>query len=357
MAGAARFMVEPQPRYRELQEDRWPVMVAPKADELLSSWLHRLALANGVAPRHFGDVLGAGGGMWSARLDLALPDRTCDFLYRQTGVARDRIAMMTLGSDPDVQLLLPLRQAIGRKASIWLQFCPQCLAADDAPYFRRRWRWATRISCWAHGCALRDRCPGCGGGIAAFSQRDLIAQHFCKHCGHDLRIAARVKLLAATRRKARLIDDLCRFEAARGFTATSSLTQRLLHLPRAISPIVPHGLTQLSVAARIGCIDRIDGGLTELCHDEVAVIAFWRNRIVRAGGVAGTLEPLCELLCRGLAMPRDGWRKTRQAGFDADGLDLTTLRSAYAAVLAQRAQACDAEFSKLPPGVDASNPQ
>jgi hypothetical protein len=239
--------------------------------------------------------------------------------------------MMTLGSDPDVQLLLPLRQVIGRRASTWLQFCPQCLEADEAPYFRRRWRWATRISCWAHGCGLRDRCPGCGGGIAAFAQRDLIAQHFCKHCGHDLRIAARVRVLAATRRKARLIDDLCRFEAARRFTATSSLTQRLLHLPRTISPVVAHTLTQLSVAARIGCIDRIDGGLTELCHDEVAVIAFWRNRIVRAGGVAKTLEPLCRRLSQ-----RDGRRKTHHTRLHAGCIDLHTLKRAYTAVLARQ---------------------
>jgi len=59
----ARFAVEPQPRYRELQADRWPVTVAPQADELLSSWLHRLALAHGVAPRDFGDTLGLGAGM------------------------------------------------------------------------------------------------------------------------------------------------------------------------------------------------------------------------------------------------------------------------------------------------------
>jgi hypothetical protein len=75
----ARFVVEPQPRYRELQADRWPVTVAPQDDELLSSWLHRLALANGLAPRHLSDVLGLGAGMWSARLDGALADGTSTF--------------------------------------------------------------------------------------------------------------------------------------------------------------------------------------------------------------------------------------------------------------------------------------
>lgn len=332
---ATRFVVEPQPRYRDIQADHWPVTVAPQDDELLSSWLHRLALAHGVAPRDFGNLLGLGAGMWSARLDLALPGDTLDVLHRQTLVARERIAMMTLGAGPGTRLLLPLRHIARRKAATWLQFCPDCLAGDDAPYFRRSWRSATRISCFEHGCGLRDRCPGCGNGIAAFDQRDLIAQHVCSRCGHDLRIAARVRVLAATRRKARLIDYLCRFEAARGFSARSSLTARLIQLPRAISPVVPHGLTQLSVAARIGCIDRVDSGLTELRNDEVAAIAFWRDRIVRAGGVAGTLALLCESLSRGLAM-HDGSGETHQAGFDAGGIDLKTLRCAYAAMLARR---------------------
>ena len=336
MAGEARFAVEPQRRYRELQADRWPVAVAPQDDELLSSWLHRLALANGLAPRHLSDVLGLGAGMWSARLDGVLADGTLDVLHRQTGVARARIAMMTLGAGPGIRLLLPLRHVASRKAATWLQFCPDCLAGDEAPYFRRRWRWATRISCWEHGCGLRDRCPHCGDGIAAFAQRDLIAQHVCCQCGHDLRIAPRIKLPAATRRKAKVIDDLCRFEAARGFAGSSSLTRRLIHLPSAISSVVPHALTQLSVAARIGCIDRIDSGLTALRHDDVATIAFWRDRIIRGGGIEGTLEPLCESLCRWLSMQRDGSCQTHRAVFDPAGLDLTTLTSAYTAVLARR---------------------
>jgi hypothetical protein len=129
---------------------------------------------------------------------------------------------------------------------------------------------------------LRDRCPHCGDGIAAFAQRDLIAQHVCCRCGDDLRIAPRIKLLAATRRKAKVIDDLCRFEAARGFAASSSLTRRLIHLPSAISSVVPHTLTQLSVAARIGCIDRIDSGLTGF-----AMTTSLRSR----SGVTGSSEP------------------------------------------------------------------
>jgi hypothetical protein len=103
--------------------------------------------------------------MWSARLDLKLPDGMLDVLHQQTDVARERILRMTLSVGPGARLLLPLRHVAGRRAATWLQFCPDCLAGDDAPYFRRSWRWATRISCWEHGRGLRDRCPRCGDGI------------------------------------------------------------------------------------------------------------------------------------------------------------------------------------------------
>jgi len=106
------------------------------------------------------------------------------------------------------------------------------------------------------------------------------------------------------------------------------------------------------VAARIGCIDRFDGGLTLLRHDDIATIAFWRDRIDRVGGVAKTLEPLCESVCRGLSMQREGCRKTHHADFYTDGLDLTTLRSAYAGgARAPTAQAPQCEIGKPAAGV------
>jgi len=77
--------VEVQPRYREVRPDRWQVECPPQPDELLSSWLWRLALHNGLAPREFADALGLGGGMSWARLDAALPDEHAHVLARHTG--------------------------------------------------------------------------------------------------------------------------------------------------------------------------------------------------------------------------------------------------------------------------------
>lgn len=77
--------VEVQPRYREVRPDRWQVECPPQPDELLSSWLWRLALHNGLSPREFADALGLGGGMSWARLDAALPAEHAHVLARHTG--------------------------------------------------------------------------------------------------------------------------------------------------------------------------------------------------------------------------------------------------------------------------------
>ena len=56
-SNAPRISVSPARRYSVAAGRRWPVDVRPALGELLSSWLLRLAHANGVPPRYFGAVL------------------------------------------------------------------------------------------------------------------------------------------------------------------------------------------------------------------------------------------------------------------------------------------------------------
>ncbi len=168
--------IEVQPRYRDLLSGHWPVVAAPEPDEQLSSWLHRLAVGNGLPPRAFGPALDLGSGAWSARLDLALPAIVRDRLVRCTGLTPEAVGGMTLAGIGARALLLPLRADLspgrrGRRQAAWLQFCPQCLAEDEQPYFRRQWRLVTTIVCARHGSRLLDRCPACGQGLAPRSTR------------------------------------------------------------------------------------------------------------------------------------------------------------------------------------------
>lgn len=149
----------------------WPLHVTPQPGELLSSWLHRMALANGVPPRYFGRVLGLNGAGWSERLDRTLPEHVLNLLADQTGVPADIISGLALGPDPLVRLRLRLKIKSRKGPTSTpqitrLQYCPTCLAEDQTPYFRRGWTLATRVSCFRHGRLLRDRCPHCEVGIA-----------------------------------------------------------------------------------------------------------------------------------------------------------------------------------------------
>jgi hypothetical protein len=131
------FAVEIRARYREVVRDRWPVSINPQPDELLSSWIHRLAIGNGIAPRSFANVLGLDGGMWSARLDLRLPCDVAGLLEGQTGISHAAISTMAMVDWALTPLLLPLRESVHRSRSTWMQYCPLCLLEDQAPYFRR----------------------------------------------------------------------------------------------------------------------------------------------------------------------------------------------------------------------------
>lgn len=257
MSGAAGFSIEIRERYRDVVVDRWPVVADPEPDELPSSWLHRLAIANGIAPRAFGEVLGLGGGMWSLRLDGHLPDALAARLGARTGVARGTISALVTTDGAPASLLLPLRATARRNRSTWIQYCAACLAEDRVPYFRRSWRLASRISCFRHGCGLRDRCPACRGALAPFAQTDLAPQHVCAHCGFDLRDAARVPVAVAARRLERSIDDVWKMKASEASSRIEALVARLLYLPVAAGGGSGRLLTNLPATARIRCFERL----------------------------------------------------------------------------------------------------
>jgi hypothetical protein len=78
-----------------------------------------------------------------------------------------------------------------------LQFCPCCLAGDEEPYFRRKWRLAFMVVCEKHRVPLQDRCPGCRaainfhrGELGSFKKFAAGSLAICNLCGLDLRTAS-----------------------------------------------------------------------------------------------------------------------------------------------------------------------
>lgn len=80
-----------------------------------------------------------------------------------------------------------------------LQFCPRCLAEDEEPYFRRRWRLAFMVVCEKHHVLLQDRCPGCRAAVnfhhselGSFKRFAAGSLTICNLCGLDLRTASKI---------------------------------------------------------------------------------------------------------------------------------------------------------------------
>ncbi|ACM29224.1 TniQ family protein [Rhizobium rhizogenes] len=262
------YPVEIRDRYREVSPESWPVSVSPLADELLSSWLHRVAIANGVAPASFAETLGLQNGMWSARLDVAIPPKIASLLADRTGIEQETISRMSFQGCGLAALLLPLRHDSKQRFSTWMQYCPDCLDSDEFPYFRRAWRLATRISCFGHRKGLRDRCPSCRSGIASFAQMHLIPQHICAVCGFDLCRAPKVSVMLSARRLERFIEAICSPEAIRKWTSTGPLLSQVLRTPRMVCGFSARPLTSLSVARRRRCFERLSGELDDYSFDD-----------------------------------------------------------------------------------------
>lgn len=268
-------------RYAGVAGEKWPVSVSPQPGELLSSWLHRLAHANGIPPRYFGAAIGLHAVNWSAKLDRTLPTPILDLLEKHTEVLRVDIAALSLVSDPLAQLRLPLRPIPSmelKEASqpFWLQFCPTCLAEDESPQYRREWTLATRVTCFRHGCRLRDRCPNCGSGLAPFRQKRLVGQRICSFCNSDL-ARPTAKSNPPVLRIERLVADLLRLHSA-GHRAPNgrSILDPLAQCRFPSNGLPPRPLQRLPLRERYRLFQRLaDGDLPRTYAGSRASSRYW----------------------------------------------------------------------------------
>jgi hypothetical protein len=287
-------------RYRDAISTRWPITVTPQPDELLSSWLHRLAYANGVPGRAFARVLGLTPGMWSARLDLKLSITLANQLQKYANVTPEQLAAMTLPDGQLRELFLPLRNLHRRQGSTWLQFCPRCLATDAHPYFRREWRLATRLTCEKHNSRLRDRCASCNQPVAAFDQSELRPHHYCARCGYDFRRASAIYLCPAVRKLDQCIHEIFGSDLIAGSPIDNLLVRRLLDIPQFTGIHQRDLLTGLSTSFRARCFEHLVGHPNEgdiVRHRVRGVGRAFRSPVTKDGGK----KVLSGLLSDGLA--------------------------------------------------------
>jgi transposase-like protein len=156
-----------------------PAHLKPESDELLSSWLARLAIANGLEFSTFVSLV------WPNKskrefvcidVDGKPSESVINTLAEKTATTKRRVSAATLSEYTgrlfeeynaygNTSWILPISIRSRIKRNFGLQFCPICLLEDNVPYFRRSWRLAFVVLCPKHGIQLLDRCPECGGAI------------------------------------------------------------------------------------------------------------------------------------------------------------------------------------------------
>jgi hypothetical protein len=190
---------------RGLTESLWPIRYKPLSDELLSSWLVRLAHGHGLKVQTFCNLIfGNKLQVWNRDIDRLAPEWLIAELSSKTGASYQQAFKTTLQSYQGIIYHRPrqsgsltwiqsLKLHHRKFEGFGLQFCPMCLASDPEPYFRKSWRVAFNTTCPIHQCMLQDRCPHCGHGVA-FHRSDMKHAEYitaislleCHYCGFDL---------------------------------------------------------------------------------------------------------------------------------------------------------------------------
>lgn len=184
----------------------WLYHPRPLPDELLSSWLVRIAHGHSMKLQTFCRVsLGKGQEVWVRDIDRHAMDWLVVAMSKHTGVSASDVKRTSL-LDYQGRLyrdyrwsgsqywILPLRMVNTSFQHHGLQFCAKCLAEDKDAYFRKRWRIALYTMCTKHQCMLYDRCPACGAPVSfhrremgKFSVVDAGPFFLCHACQFDLR--------------------------------------------------------------------------------------------------------------------------------------------------------------------------
>jgi hypothetical protein len=171
----------------------------PCRDELLSSWLARVAVHSGCDPLTLTGAIWPKWRIWTTDLDRGLTEQRAMQAAQWFDCGPEVVHAATLedlrarlhGNTEQHRPVLPWIISMGSRNRLryaGMPCCPQCLLCDTQPFFRRTWRLAFVVGCEVHGVRLIDRCSGC---------RALIAPHrciaklqslaCCAVCGLDIR--------------------------------------------------------------------------------------------------------------------------------------------------------------------------
>lgn len=192
----------------------WPCRVAPLAEELLSSWMIRLAHAHRLKCESFVTLaFDRQFPIWNRDIDRTADDEVVERLALISGVDAGRIREATLlglcsqlsrrGDDGGtLNGIMPLGIFHRSRRRNGLAFCPICLIESATPHFRQAWRISYFTGCVRHSVYLRDCCSHCSAPLAphradarwAPSTRAFTYVR-CWNCTRDLRNCVAERIL------------------------------------------------------------------------------------------------------------------------------------------------------------------
>ncbi len=181
-----------------LRAARFPLHPRPLEDELLSSWLIRIAYRHKTDPVSFANLYLPDWKfiLWSRDFDTTADWKLLEALSYKSRQSIEALYSLTLRSyegflaeeltDKTRNLLVqPLVNYSHTKVGYGLRYCPLCLREDEKPYFRRKWRLSFSTACVKHSCFLLDRCTACSTPLTLSKLHDDRPVFHCYRCGHE----------------------------------------------------------------------------------------------------------------------------------------------------------------------------
>lgn len=173
----------------------FPVQVVPYEDELISSWLVRLSLGNGIDPMTLSNIYWPKKRPWTTDIDRNIGGLNLDGLSKSASIDEIALKKMMLRNhfrklDNNLNPLAVWNWLIpfgkrNREINTSLQYCPKCLRQKK--YFKIYWRMAWYNVCHQHRIKLHETCPSCDAPI---NIHKISTEHgrisFCFKCGFNL---------------------------------------------------------------------------------------------------------------------------------------------------------------------------
>uniref|UniRef100_UPI003515B305 TniQ family protein n=1 Tax=Pararhodobacter marinus TaxID=2184063 RepID=UPI003515B305 len=162
---------------------RLPVAPRPFRDELLSSWMARVAARYGAEPLELMVYLAGQGGRdaGARQVDDVAPDMGLLMLWTKAcRIDPERLRRRSLASRYPAQ---PRDWCLTETVPVCLACFDADVAAGRDAYLRGHWRLTEQVVCPVHRTMLLDRCPTCRGHLR-LSLRMLngLLRPFCRKC-------------------------------------------------------------------------------------------------------------------------------------------------------------------------------